>query len=186
MSANRRASRSTDPRNKRESSAGAVHEDETGANRMSGLTTRDSAQHRPIASNRSNARNFLTSQSERLPKPAMTCVRHTHRLLDAAPRPANRPPAQGTSTAPVTERGNRTDRVPAKPDRSICYRHQPAAPLLHGEHPTMVADIPRVPVGGACRCPRRVDLHPPTLTETPHDRNLRLDTLVRGALPEDR
>jgi len=35
---------------KRESSAGAVREDETGANRMTGLVTRDSAQRRQIAS----------------------------------------------------------------------------------------------------------------------------------------
>ena len=52
---------STDQRNSRESSAGGVRKDGTGANRMTGLVHRDSTQRRPSDKHRSDARNFLTN-----------------------------------------------------------------------------------------------------------------------------
>ena len=53
-------------REQRESSAGAVHEDETGANRTTGVRYRESAQHRRIASIGRMRVTFL-QQPDRLP-----------------------------------------------------------------------------------------------------------------------
>ena len=52
---------------KRESSADVVHKDGTGAKRMTGLVTRDSAQRRPIDEHRSDAR--LTDVAVACPSP---------------------------------------------------------------------------------------------------------------------
>ena len=70
---NRRARRSTDQRSNRASSAGGVRKDGTGANRMTGVVHRDSAQRRSNDKHRSDARNFLTHPPSLVPTGPASC-----------------------------------------------------------------------------------------------------------------
>lgn len=79
---------STEHKEQRENSAGVLGNRQTGAKRMTGLVTRDSAQRRPIDKHRLDARTFLHFADRLSPTRPTGCRRAlTYRFIAGSPTP---------------------------------------------------------------------------------------------------